>query len=560
MFDKWKLGFFGLFLTCFLFLGLIQPGVVFASSESIESFNSQITTHQDGSFDVQETIRYDFGDNERHGIYRNIPKVSTVGDLYRVIDINFTQILRDGESEKYSTTNTAEKISVKIGQADKTLTGPHTYLLAYRVENGIGSNYADHDEIYWNVTGNEWEVPILSASATLKTDFGVNDNKVVCYTGPSGSTSKNCAILESFPEIIRTTQSLNVGEGLTVVWGFPVNTFPKSVLTEKPPTVSSFPIISLLIGGWILLNLILAPGLLVWYFKKKNKKRFGLPTPNFDIPKDDSGKRLAPAEAGTIDMAKLERDDVLATIFDLAIRKYIKIEQVKKKSKILGIIGTSHDDYSIRKLKDYSDVAPFEKVLLDEFFESGDSIQLSALKSTFYLAFQEIDKEVFKSLIGKTYYSKNPKVQRGLLYFLAIFSVFSLNFFLSGVFFFLARKLNGRTALGDEIDFKIDGLKLFLKNMSRNYKWQAEKLYIVEQMIPYAIALGYIKQFMEQLKIIYPDYKPSWYSGNLAFYSISNNMLNSMNASLTTASPSSSGFSGGGSSGGGGGGGGGGSW
>ncbi|HZJ18199.1 MAG TPA: hypothetical protein VFD45_01095, partial [Patescibacteria group bacterium] len=124
--------------------------------------------------------------------------------------------------------------------------------------------------------------------------------------------------------------------------------------------------------------------------------------------------------------------------------------------------------------------------------------------------------------------------------------------------FFLAKKLIGRTSLGDEIDFKIDGLKLFLKSMDRNYKWQAERFYIVEQMIPYAMALGYIERFMEQLKIIKPDYNPTWYHGySGGFYVGYSGFYSSMTTNMTSSSSSgaSSGFSGGG-----GGGGGGGSW
>jgi uncharacterized membrane protein len=132
---------------------------------------------------------------------------------------------------------------------------------------------------------------------------------------------------------------------------------------------------------------------------------------------------------------------------------------------------------------------------------------------------------------------------------------------LGPVLIFLSRVLNGRTRLGDEMDFRIDGLKLFLKNMKRNYEWQAKKIYIVEQMIPYAIAFGMIADFMKQLKEIYPDYKPAWYQGNTSFYLASSTLFGSVNSSFTAHAPSSSsGFSGGGFSGGGGGGGGGGSW
>lgn len=560
---KIRLIILGLFLSIFL----LTTNTASAGSELIQSFDSIITAHQDGSFDVTETIKYDFGQNNKHGIFRNIPTVTKVGELYRQNKINITSIERDDKNESYSISENNSQISVKIGRADQTITGAHTYVISYVVQNGIGSNYEDHDEIYWNVTGNEWEVPILTASATISTDFGVTPNQTTCYTGLQGSTEKNCQYPSTPPfNPITTTSPLGPDQGLTVVAGFPVNTFPKSILTTKSPlnsskssdkTFSWFGAIHLGIMG--VANLLLAPGLLIWYLKYKRKKHFGPVSVNFDIPKDWMGKRIAPAEAGIIDSAKLERDDVVATIFDLAIRKYIKIEQIKKE-KTLGIFGGGND-YKIIKLKDYKDLETFEKTLLDRLFENGDEVEISSLKQDFYKTFQDLDKDVFNSLVTKMLYSKNPKTQKVLLITAAAASFVFFGPLLSAILFFLALKLNGRTAKGDEIDFKIDGLKLFLKNMRRHYKWQAENLYTVEKYIPYAMALGYIDEFMKQLKIIYPNYQPGWYSGNMAFYAISNSMVSSMSSGFTTVAPgSSSGFSGGGSSGGGGGGGGGGSW
>ena len=110
------------------------------------------------------------------------------------------------------------------------------------------------------------------------------------------------------------------------------------------------------------------------------------------------------------------------------------------------------------------------------------------------------------------------------------------------------------------MDWKTDGLKIFLKATNRYNTWQAKNFIFLEKMIPYAIALGFIEQYMKQLKILKPDYQPSWYRGSGNFYTIYPHVTSSMNSNVTTTAPSSSsGFSGG-SSGGGGGGGGGGSW
>ncbi len=546
-----------------IWIFLLMPNAVFADSELIRNFDIQIVAHKDGSFSVKETILYDFGEAVRHGIYRTIPTVSSVGKLYRENNITFTEIFRDGQNESFSVNTGNNQVSAKIGDPNQTITGAHTYIISYDVKNGIGSNYPDHDEIYWNVTGNEWKIPILSASAAITTDFGVLPNQVTCFTGSGGSKEQNCKYAPAPPfNPITTTAPLNPSQGFTVVAGFPVNTFPKSLLSKMPPADSSDKIVlftRLYLGVAAGFNFILAPGLFIWYLKYKRKKRFGPVSVNFDLPKDLKGGRITPAEAGIIDNAKLDRDDVVATIFDLAIRKYIKIEQIKNK-KVLGIFGGGND-FNILKLKAYSDAGAFEKVLLERLFKDGNEVTISSLKTDFYETFQDLEKEIFNSLVAKKYYTKNPKTQRGLLFAAGLISLTFLGFLFSLILFFLAYKLNGRTGKGDEIDFKVDGLKLFLKNMSREYKWQAENLYIVEKYIPYAMALGYIDDFMKQLKIIYPNYKPNWYSGNMAFYAISSSMVNSMNSGFTTVAPSSSsGFSGGGFSGGGGGGGGGGSW
>lgn len=55
--------------------------------------------------------------------------------------------------------------------------GVHTYKLTYRVGRELGF-FEDHDELYWNVTGNEWAFPIDSASATVLLPKGVAAKKI----------------------------------------------------------------------------------------------------------------------------------------------------------------------------------------------------------------------------------------------------------------------------------------------------------------------------------------------------------------------------------------------
>ncbi len=549
---------FVLLLSLFVFL-TFRTG---AYAEKIDSFDVDIVAHKNGVMDVTETIKYDFEYENRHGIFRYIPLYSKVGDLYRIIKIDNVKVERNGGKEKFETTKTPEQIYFKIGNANKEITGKHTYEISYTVENGIGSNYETHDEIYWNVTGNDWLIPIEKASVNLTTDFGVKTDSVACFTRDTTLSAQFCRFPINVYNPVTTTSRLNPEEGLTVVYGFPVNTFPKSILLKELPKSNGEKLLEFILENiliiYLFINLFIPAVIFSWYQKTKNKKRFGKPTVNFEIPKDESGKRIAPALVGTIDTARLERDDVVATLFDLAIRKYIKLEEVKNKKALAPdkvmqkIIKLKEKDNSLTK---------FEENLYDRLFENGNEVDADTLKKDFYKTYADMEKSVFASLVEKKYFIKNPKVQRGFLLVFGFMAVFTSNIILGIILIYLSRKLIGRTILGDELDHKIDGLKLFLKSMDRNYKWQAEKFYTVEAMIPYAMALGYIDKFMEQLKIIKPDYNPAWYHGySGGFYKSYASFSSGMSANMTTSAPSSSsGFSGG-SSGGGGGGGGGGSW
>lgn len=548
------------FILFFFISFLIFKSNVFA--EKINIFSVDIIANKEGEMNIIERIDYDFEDLKRHGIFRYIPLYSKVGDLYRVIEIDDIEVTRNGKKENFEISKSKEKINIKIGDGDTKINGTQYYQISYKVKNGIGSNYETHDEIYWNVTGNDWNIPIDKVISSVVTDFGVKRDSVACFTRDGSFNAQFCELDPPDSSQTVTTNVMYPGEGLTVVHSFPKGTFPPSNLLKELPKSNGEKIAGFIFKNlgiiYLIINILIPSMIFYWYKKFKNKKRFGKPLVNFDLPKDEKGERLAPALAGTIDTARLERDDVVATLFDLAIRKYIKLEEIKNKKSLAPDKVTQ----KIIKLKEKDNkLSKFEEELFDRLFQSGDEVDSEDLKKDFYKTYSKMEESVFKSLVEKKYFMKNPKLQRSLLFIFGLFALLTTNIILAVVLFYLSRKLIGRTVLGDELDFKIDGLKLFLKSMDRNYKWQAEKFYTVEQMIPYAMTLGYIDKFMKQLKIINPDYNPSWYHGYKGgFYASYGSFFSGVSSNMTTSAPSSSsGFSGG-SSGGGGGGGGGGSW
>ena len=382
------MSFIRFFVVLVLYFFVFLPIPVFAQ-EKIDSFDTSIVAHKDGTMTVTENILYDFGADSRHGIFRTIPRVSRVGDLYRIIEIDFLKTLRDGEDETYEIENRSKESEIKIGDADKTISGKHNYIIIYRVKNGIGSNYETHDEIYWNATGNEWEIPIERASLRISTDFGINPLESICFTGPASSKFQNCQVNGNS---ISTTDILNPYQGLTTVTKFPVNTFPKSELRTSEPVFDPdfLNLLKFYIPILLVLNILVGPYLLFWYFKNHSKKRLGSPAVNFDIPKN-----ISPLEAGIIDNAKLEKNDVIATIFDLAIRKYLKIEEVK----IAKTLRPDETDYKVIKLKDSEGLNSFEAALFSRLFRDGNEIKLEDLKTDFYSTFATLEKKAFGFIV-----------------------------------------------------------------------------------------------------------------------------------------------------------------
>ncbi len=207
----------------------VQAAVIqdpYTGIEHIQTHHDSIRINADGSMHVEEQIVYDFSELYRHGIYRDIPFIKTndAGKKY-IMDFSGVEV-RDENGEPYTFSETHENDTIrwKIGDADKTINGVHQYDVSYTV-NGALTYFPEHDELYWNATGNGWQVPIGKASVTVGLPNGVpnDDLHVACYTGVQGSKAQDCTtkIMSDRSVLVETTKPLEAYEGLSVVVGFP---------------------------------------------------------------------------------------------------------------------------------------------------------------------------------------------------------------------------------------------------------------------------------------------------------------------------------------------------
>lgn len=547
------------------------------SEEAIFSFVSDITVNTDNSIDVIEKIIYHTGSQERHGIYRDIYPYSSTGSKMEIQDVSVVD--ESGTPFVFEVYNEGKNLRIKIGDPNQTFTGQKKYIIKYHATRAT-AQFEDFDEIYWNVTGNEWLMPIYTTSVSVTLPGGTKPLQSACYYGPKGSTEQ-CK-LDNNTNGIHTfdlSASLNIGDGLTVAVGF-----PKGVVT--PYTWAEKYLDNLL--PWfiaVLLPLLTSFfSLRYWYKKGKDPKGTGVIVPQYDVPDG-----LTPMEVVGIIKEKISANNISAEIIYLATKGFLRIKQTEEK--VLGLFNTT--DYELTKLKDFGD-APndFDQKLLKGLF-SGETVKLSDLRNVFYSQIKGITDSAVDGLLTKGYYKNlgGMKNGAGRLILIIFFSVWASGFFggMFGVLFFkgnpfplmfgiflsiviygvISHFYPAKTEKGVETKEYLLGLKDYLQIAEKDrllfHNAPEKKPEVFEKLLPYAMTLGVADIWAKEFEGIYTT-PPSWYSGstNTAFNAVvfSNSLSNfsSYASSSMTSSPSGSGSGGGGSSGGGGGGGGGGGW
>jgi uncharacterized membrane protein len=567
-----------------------------AHAENIKLFEAIYGIQQDGIVNVLEKITYDFGSNQKHGIFRDIPLTSNKGpDLG--IKVNWVRDVT-GKDYIYTTSNQNAIFEIKIGEANKTISGVHDYIINYDIVNAIRP-FTDHDEFYWNVTGNEWLIGIEKVGALVTFSTSSLDSiSTDCFTGTSGSTEKNCTISGTNFE---TTKSLGTGEGLTIVVGFP------SGLVILPSTLpSGFQVKDTRDGldknliSWIIYSAIF---FMVFFFKIIRIKSSFNRKPKPVVPRELKGKpvvvqyqppeNLPPIEIGTISDRRVDPTDISATIIDLAIRGYLKIKYSIKEIPF----WPDKKDYEFTKLKSGDDLVNFsDKGVLDFIFFYGDNIKLSDLKKyarespeSFEDKYKGIKMTTEINLRKNGYFEEKNNLKKygsvliygilGIITFIIAgnllsfssslitpITIISFIMVMGYVFSFEKEKL---TSKGLDTMAMILGFQEFLQLTEKDklnlLNAPELKPELFEKFLPYAMVLGVEEKWAKQFEGIYNN-TPYWFEdasghpftsmiliNNLANFKTSYNLAMNISAAGSSSELGGGGFSGGGSGGGGGG-------
>jgi uncharacterized membrane protein len=571
------------FLVSLLF-ALVVAGFVHSANAqnfTIEDFHSDITISESGSIEITETIVVAF-DQRKHGIYREIPfrYVNEMGDGI-VMPVTVNSVLREnGRAWTYEVSKEGNVMNIRIGDADRYVQGRQVYVINYVVDNAI-LFFEDHDELYWNVTGNYWRAPINRASADvrLSTDEVSSEMTGACYTGDYGSNESECAYeLSENKASFGTSRALRVGEGLTVAMGWDKG------IVSPPSSWQKFLWVTNPGENWVFIVPLVVLIFMIshWYRKGRDPKVREAIAVMYKPPEID-GKPLTPAQVGALVDESLDQRDITSSLIGMAVRGYIELHEAEEGGSLLS----GAKDFTLVRLREPDDqLSLFERTLMTDVFpgESNEA-HVSDMKNKFYKKLPELQNIMFEELVSKKFFATSPIKVAGK-YVLIGFGLLTIGTFLlyllspyapwkgivAGIIsgfsvIGFAKAMPAKTRAGALARMNILGFQEF---MNRADKDRLERMgeNVFYEYLPYAIALAVVDHWVEAFKDILTE-PPSWYVASAGYgafsahqFSQSLTVATSHLGSTMFSAPRGSGASGGGGgfSGGGGGGGGGGSW
>ncbi|MET3853985.1 DUF2207 domain-containing protein [Rhizobium sp. OAE497] len=360
-------------------------------AEIISSFNSDIRLEKSGAMTVAETITVNAeGNRIRRGIFRDFPLTFTdENGRLRSVDFDVVSVTRDGQDEPWKTESITGGIRIYAGSEDVMLSpGRHQYVFTYKTNRQI-RYFPDHDELYWNVTGNGWIFPIMAATATVNLPEGVTATDTNVFTGPLGAKDRNARVSGSNTRpVFSTTQPLNAQEGLTIAVKFPKGAIdPPSSSDQNMWWLKDNRDYFIGFGGLILVFL---------YYTRSWLKVGRDPARGVVVPRWDAPDNISPALVNYIDNKGFSGQGwtaLSATALNLAVRGFVVLEDLKQ-----SIV--------IRRT---------DKPNVGQKFEAGEASLLNAVGSRGSLTIDKANGERVKS-VGQNFRSAIEREHRGKYY------------------------------------------------------------------------------------------------------------------------------------------------
>ena len=350
-------------------LALVALWAAAAHAEEILSYDVGVEVMRDGTLDVTETIRVTVaGDQVKRGIIRDFPVEYREADgRTSLASFDLLGVRRNGKGEPYHQSRAGANASIRIGKADVFLPVPseQTYEIHYRTQGQLRA-LDGYDELYWNVTGDQWEMPIRAASVEIRLPDGTPILQHAAYTGPRGAKGGDYQVLEAANGTYRARITVPLGrhEGFTTAVGWPPG------VVEVPPVrygTSRFgsdvnPL------GAVVATLAGTLALLLGWVRVGRDPPGGAIYPQFEPP---SG--LSPAATRYVKRMGFDNSCLTAAILNMAVKGALRIRE-KPPAGLFRNKG-----YSLEPLGSQDrHLTSGERVAYAKLFPTGGVLELSA--------------------------------------------------------------------------------------------------------------------------------------------------------------------------------------
>ena len=575
IFQDKKFSILFMFMVMFLFNSSRLDAVIL-HSEKIRNYEVTVQINKNGTLTVNEVIDYQFGEEFKHGIYRDIPlRSKRFGfDVHKSF-IKMNWIKRDGKDEEYTKNHFYEGIRYRIGSETELVNLYKTesvYELNYDIYNAVFEKDGIY-QVYYNAIGQFWNVPIEQASVIIRFPDGqkIKKNeieKLEVYTGSYGEKGENYDILENDEEIYISIKELEAKNGLTFMLNLKTDKISPTLVDKLKIVYLSNPAIIIL--PFLLLFLTIY-SIVTWKFFGKDPQGKSV-IPEFNLPKD-----ISPMFAAYINGERDTVEILNAGIFTLLTKGFIVANRVNgeikynKESKtaytqetelaeeeriLLDALSSEKNDIFGSEKRIYNKANSIIEILKDKYhkiiYKNNGSFLVPfycAAPVFMIFIFSQTNFEIFNTFIilyilitlGSFFHRIWITVSKKLLIGLVIIVILGVSFYQGieifvfttyfVILFIVYAKLIGKyTNEGLRKKEYLKGMKMYIKtaeeNQIRKFDNVKELIEYFNGILPFAVALGVkneaIKLMKKTIKIYNFDINESYINSHTHIYAYSN--------------------------------------
>jgi len=502
-----------------------------AASLEITAFDVVISLDEAGVLRVIETLVTAFH-TPHHGIERSIPvSYRDLRGANVAIDLDLVGITLNGGPVPFTARRVGRTLHLRIGDPDRTIVGTYTYAITYTVRRAIVF-HDDYLQLYWNATGNEWEVPIRRATATLILPETVDRSLVgtISYVERWGSAARGePASVTEAGDFVFATGRLSPGEGLTIDVSV-----PRDQLPIDAPSAGERLLWFVSANWYVCLPILALVGMSVLWYRVGKDPRKGSIAPAFEPPAG-----MHAGEAGVLIDDRADLRDLSAMLIGLAVKGHLRIEETDGEAgladRVRGFLGRPATDHRFVKTPSpTSDLSEAERLLLAGIFdaEHPEARTLSSLETRFHVHLPAIKSKLYGGLIEKGYYPTNPERTRRFYFTLGSVGLaagVTAGLYVQSLYLGVALALSGavvlafapimprKTRRGVRAYEELLGLSEYIRRAEVDRieyhdapKKSPERF---EKLLPYAIALNLTSIWAAQFEGLLTE-PPDWYAGH----------------------------------------------